>query len=102
MTTDTSTATAKRLAGVLRARFGGFPDANAADDAAATLCALAAERDTALARAERAEAALRAQVYSAYHEGYSDGYHTGNPQKDIAPDWAKSAALTALNGGTDE
>jgi len=46
--------------------------------------ALQAERDR-----------LRRLVERAYREGYTDGYHTSNPHKDIAGDWAKSDARRA-------
>ncbi len=44
---------------------------------------------------------LQGLVQDAYYEGYSAGYHTSNPQKDIAPDWLGSDARAALQKGTE-
>jgi hypothetical protein len=39
---------------------------------------------------------VAALVQAAYKEGYSCGYHTGNPHKNIHADWEASKARAAL------
>jgi len=39
---------------------------------------------------------VAALVEAAYKEGYSYGYHTGNPHKNIHADWEASKARAAL------